>query len=100
MRGRRSPQKVLDAIHGNGPIALWFKLLEATVYRRLRIYDRLLADPPDRRSSVPLRTELLTAGQIPAYLALRPSIAEREVRRRLDARELCFALRSGEPRVH
>lgn len=92
--------RVLRLLGNEGPAPVWWRVLERTVYRRLRFLTRPVefSGPPRPAPALgSLEFSQLDPGEIDAYGRLRPDVPEAETRRRLEAGERCLvALRAGE----
>jgi GNAT superfamily N-acetyltransferase len=77
-----------------GPRSLWFKILGATVYRRLILVERPLCEPvPDVKAAVAVEVSVLAHSEIAEYRRFRPDTAETEIQSRLDVGQRCFVAR-------
>jgi hypothetical protein len=83
-----------DVLRREGLRSLWFKILGATVYRRLLLVERPLCEPvAEVRAGVPVEVSVLDRSEIAEYRAFRPDTEEAEVRSRLDGGQRCFVAR-------
>ncbi|MBA3974736.1 MAG: hypothetical protein C0504_11040 [Candidatus Solibacter sp.] len=81
----------------DGLLALGFRVLGETVYRRVLLagFDLSQAGPPD---DAPCRW--LDADEASGYAQFHPEITETEIRRRLGEGQRCWVLRSGGQFAH
>lgn len=100
LNGSRSPAGSAPPSGAQALATLWFKVLAATVYRRLLLFERDLADSSPRTAELPLTTQVLHEADVEDYLALRADTQRAEVLSRLRAGELCFTLRTERQIVH
>jgi hypothetical protein len=83
-----------QVLRREGVRGLWFKVLGATVYRRLLLVERPLADPvPEVRATVPVEVSILDGSEVAEYRAFRPDTEASEIGSRLDAGQRCFVAR-------
>ena len=74
--------------------SLWFKILGETVYRRLVLMERPLNEPvPEVTPRLPVAIGPLREFELDDYIEFRPEADPPEVRRRLEAGDLCFVAR-------
>ena len=88
---RAGPAQALALLRADGPGAIWWRLLEHTVYRRLEFLARPV-EPAAPRHADPdpeLSFSLLEPSDVGAYAQLRPDVPVAETRRRLAAGERC-----------
>lgn len=94
-------QRVAAILREEGIKSVWFKILGATVYRRLLLLERPLDEPiPEvtARSSVVI--SLLTEAEITEYINFRPEADPSDIRSRLAAGQWCFVARYAGRIVH
>ncbi len=73
---------------------LWFKILAATVYRRVLLLDRLLGEEiPMAFSHLSVTFDCLNDTHMPEYLKLQPESEESRIRDRFRHGHTCFAAR-------
>lgn len=90
-------------LRAEGVAGLRLRALDATVYRRLIIHCQPLRAAPAPKPAMgagEAEFALLEAHEIDAYRRLRPDTPAAEVRRRLDAGQLCMVARLGGEVVH
>lgn len=81
-----------------GWLALWFRVLGETVYRRLLLVELDL--PPRLAAPEGMTARWLRSGEAPAYAEFHPALTVDEVRRRLAIGERCLVLEDGGRIVH
>ena len=87
-------RRAVQVLRTEGVASLWFRVLGETVYRRMVLMERLLAEPvspvtPGLRVTIGLLDEA-EAGE---YCDFRPGADLLDVRRRLGAGQWCFVAR-------
>lgn len=101
-RDVRPPTAILrrawTILRTEGWIALWFRVLGETVYRRVLLVELDLPPRPDPPKGIEARW--LRAEEASAYAAFHPALSAAEVRRRLAAGERCLVLESEGRMVH
>jgi GNAT superfamily N-acetyltransferase len=81
-------------LRDDGPRAFWFRLLGKTVYRRLVLFEQSLLEPmPEVVVRAPIVIGVLTNAEVTEYLQFYPSLGINDVRRRLEAGDVCFTAR-------
>lgn len=94
-------ERAFEVLRGEGLASLWFKALSRTIYRRVILFERSLAEAPGAPTgSLPVTIDLLQEHEINEYLSLRPAADSHEIRRRLQAGEWCFVARCEGQLVH
>ena len=94
---QRAWRQVTEILRQEGPKSLWFKVLSATVYRRVMLLERPLDEPEaEITPRVPVDVSLLKETEIDEYMGLRPEADPAAVRRRFAGGQLCFAVRHRE----
>jgi hypothetical protein len=92
---RRIVARALDVLRADGLRALWFKILAATVYRRMIVIERLLGEPLAEVTvamATPVTVRVLTMDEIAEYVRFRPSASAADVTSLLAGGDLCFAV--------
>ena len=94
--GNRILTRMREVVRAEGYRSLWFKILGETVYRRVLLVERSLAEPiPTIEPLAPTTVGLLDAADLDAYLAFRPDTSRDELARRLAAGDVCFVARQA-----
>jgi len=94
-------QRAAEVVRTDGLRSLWFKVWGEVAYRRVALFVRNLETAPRPVTSVPpLQPGVLTADELPEYLALRPEASAAEVQRRWAAGQQCFTARHQGRLVH
>ena len=85
-------QRGWQVFHEEGLWSLWIKVLGETVYRRILLLERLLAEPVSKEPSrLPVTVRRLEEEQIGAYAAFQPASDLSDIRRRLKEGHQCYA---------
>lgn len=93
--------RAIEVLRHEGVIALLFKVLGETVYRRAIVIARPLDEPiPAIVPRVPVEIGLLEETEAEEYARLRPEVDAAEVRRRLREGDLCFVARHSGRLAH
>jgi hypothetical protein len=97
----RALQHAAGVLREKGIKGLWFKLLEVTVYRRMVLLERSLAEPiADVVPGVPVVISLLRKTEMDEYAAFRPEANLSDIRHRLEIGHSCFVARHHGCIVH
>lgn len=87
-------QRAIEVLRTEGWCSLWFKLWGEILYRRVVIVERSLDEPlPPVEARLPVTLGLLQESEVDEYVAFRPEAEPAEIRRRLQAGQLCFVAR-------
>jgi SAM-dependent methyltransferase/RimJ/RimL family protein N-acetyltransferase len=94
-------QRAVVVLQTEGLRSLWFKALGETIYRRAVVLERSLDEPaPQADARLPVVFGRLQETEADEYAAFRPETDPAEVRRRLQAGEMCFVARHDGRLVH
>jgi ribosomal protein S18 acetylase RimI-like enzyme len=87
-------KRAVQVLQTEGIASLWFRVLGETVYRRMVLMERLLAEPVSPVTpGLPVTIGLLDKTEVDAYCGFRPGADPLDVRRRLEAGQWCFVAR-------
>jgi ribosomal protein S18 acetylase RimI-like enzyme len=90
-----------EVMREQGPIALWFKLLGETAYRRLAVYEFRLDRPiPAAPVQSPVDIALLRPDEVADHLRLLPGTSPETVIARLRQGHRCLVVRAEGKVVH
>jgi len=79
----------------------WCKILALVGYRRVLLVEKLLDAPiPPVVARLPVDVDVMRESEVDEYLAFRPDVDAADVRRRLEAGDLCFVARHQGRIVH
>jgi SAM-dependent methyltransferase/GNAT superfamily N-acetyltransferase len=100
-RLRSAGRRIIDLLRRGDGHALWFAVLDETVYRRLVLLERPLdAEIPEVVARIPVVNGLLQPAEAAEYVRFHPTLELAEVQRRLLAGHWCFVVRHAEAIVH
>jgi len=91
-------RRALTILRHEGWIALWYRVLGETVYRRVLLLELDL--PPRAAAPRGIEARWLRPEEAEAYAAFHPALTVHEVGRRLAAGERCLVLEKDERIVH
>jgi len=98
---RRMVQRAVGVLQTEGLRSLWFKALGETVYRRAVVLERSLDEAtPQVAARLPVAFGRLQETEVDEYAAFRPETDPAEVRRRLQAGQMCFVARHEGKIIH
>lgn len=101
---RATATRASELLRSEGVAGVRLRVLDATVYRRLIVHTRSLRRsspaPGPETTAGAAAYSLLEADEVTAYRLLRPDTPAAEVRRRLDAGQLCMVARLDGAVVH
>jgi len=97
----RALRRAVQVLREEGVGSLWFKALGETVYRRAVVLERSLDEPtPQVAACLPVAFGRLQETEVDEYAAFRPETDPAEVRRRLQAGQMCFVARHEGKIIH
>ncbi len=94
-------RRATEVLRTEGLRSFFFKVLGETVYRRVVVVERDLSQPPPVvQARLPVSIVRLCDSEIEEYVAFRPETDAAEVRRRLQAGQVCWLVRYEGRIVH